>query len=117
LCDEAGRHFDPACVEAFLTRWDEVLEIKQKIQDASSGANPATDKSDKRRLLEMLQRMEEEFAWIGITDVNGMVVAGTGGLLEGQDVSLRDYFIQGGKPMSPYHSQPDWGMRRAQWPP
>ena len=33
LREEAGRHFDPACVEAFLDRWDEVLEIKRKIQD------------------------------------------------------------------------------------
>lgn len=30
---EAGRHFDPACVDAFLSCWGEVLEIKQKIQD------------------------------------------------------------------------------------
>lgn len=37
LREEAGRHFDPACIEAFLTRWDEVLEIKQRIQDDLSG--------------------------------------------------------------------------------
>jgi len=40
LREEAGRHFDPACVEAFLARWDEVLEIKQRIQDDHSSANP-----------------------------------------------------------------------------
>ncbi len=40
LREEAGRHFDPACVEAFLARWDEVLEIKQKIQDDLSRAKP-----------------------------------------------------------------------------
>lgn len=33
LREEAGRHFDPSCVEAFLARWDDVLEIRQKIQD------------------------------------------------------------------------------------
>lgn len=40
LREQAGRHFDPACVEAFLARWDEVLEIKQRIQDAPSSAKP-----------------------------------------------------------------------------
>jgi signal transduction histidine kinase/HPt (histidine-containing phosphotransfer) domain-containing protein len=64
-------------------------------QDAMG--NPSAGKADKRRSLEMLQRMEGEYAWIGVTDANGMVVAGTGGLLEGQDVSRQDYFIRGGK--------------------
>lgn len=27
LVENAGRQFDPACVEAFLSRWDEVIEI------------------------------------------------------------------------------------------
>lgn len=27
LAENAGRQFDPACVEAFLSRWDEVVEI------------------------------------------------------------------------------------------
>ena len=42
LREEAGRHFDPACVAAFLTHWDEVLEIKRKIQDSPPNANPLT---------------------------------------------------------------------------
>jgi len=65
------------------------LMMQDAIQDTR------TAKAEKRLLLEMLQRMEGEFAWIGITDANGIVVAGTGGLLEGKDVSQRDYFIQG----------------------
>ncbi len=27
LVENQGRQFDPACVEAFLSRWDEVMEI------------------------------------------------------------------------------------------
>lgn len=27
LVENKGRQFDPACVEAFLSRWDEVLDI------------------------------------------------------------------------------------------
>ena len=65
------------------------------LQDGIRNAAPGN--ADKRLLVEMLQRMEGEFAWVGITDANGIVVAGTGGLLEGKDVSQRDYFIQGRK--------------------
>ena len=35
LLDEGrGKHFDPLCVEALFAGWDEVLEIKQRFQDA-----------------------------------------------------------------------------------
>ena len=27
LVDQRGQHFDPACVDAFLRRWDEVLMV------------------------------------------------------------------------------------------
>jgi len=33
LRDGAGKHFDPACVEAFLTDFDEVISIKEKFID------------------------------------------------------------------------------------
>ncbi len=33
LNDGKGKHFDPACVEAFLSEWDEVLKIKQRFVD------------------------------------------------------------------------------------
>ena len=29
-----GKHFDPLCVEALFAGWDEVLDIKQRFQDA-----------------------------------------------------------------------------------
>ncbi|RQH11493.1 HD domain-containing phosphohydrolase [Bradyrhizobium sp. RP6] len=34
LAENAGRQFDPACVEAFLSRWDEVVEIAAGQQTA-----------------------------------------------------------------------------------
>jgi response regulator RpfG family c-di-GMP phosphodiesterase len=34
LTDGAGSHFDPACVAAFVDRWDEVLEIRARYNDA-----------------------------------------------------------------------------------
>ena len=27
MLDQRGKHFDPACVDAFLRRWDEVRRI------------------------------------------------------------------------------------------
>jgi len=33
LKDNAGKHFDPACVSAFLARFDDVMEIRASIQD------------------------------------------------------------------------------------
>lgn len=34
VSENAGRHFDPACVEAFLACWDDVLDIHERFQDA-----------------------------------------------------------------------------------
>jgi putative two-component system response regulator len=33
-----GAHFDPHCVDAFLGAWPEVLEIRQRFQDATDNA-------------------------------------------------------------------------------
>lgn len=34
LLDQRGRHFDPACVDAFLAVWDEALAIHHRYQDS-----------------------------------------------------------------------------------
>jgi diguanylate cyclase (GGDEF)-like protein len=47
-----------------------------------------------RSALEALQH-SFDFAWIGFADVNGNVVASTGGLLQGKSVSARPWFKQG----------------------
>jgi len=48
-----------------------------------------------RNSLEDFQRSFAEFAWIGFADVNGNVVASTGGLLQGKSVAARPWFKQG----------------------
>jgi two-component sensor histidine kinase len=48
-----------------------------------------------RSLVSRLQATYPLYAWIGFTDVQGMVVAATGGLLEGKDVSARPWFQAG----------------------
>ena len=42
LVDGKGREFDPDCVDAFLTEWDEVLAIKQRFQDEKRAARYCT---------------------------------------------------------------------------
>ncbi len=53
-----------------------------------------------RALLEKLQSTYNKYAWIGLTNNRGIVVASTGKLLEGKDISQRSWFIEGQK--SPY---------------
>jgi len=33
LLENSGSHFDPACVDAFMSVWDEVLQVKQRFVD------------------------------------------------------------------------------------
>lgn len=33
LVEQSGKHFDPACIEAFLSRWDEVLRIRTSVNE------------------------------------------------------------------------------------
>jgi putative two-component system response regulator len=40
LESETGKHFDPACVAAFLAVWDRVLEIREQFQDEEAGEVP-----------------------------------------------------------------------------
>jgi signal transduction histidine kinase len=54
--------------------------------------NPTASAAEKRQLLELLQTTYDTYAWIGLTDTDGLVVASTGGLLEGADVSQRPWF-------------------------
>ncbi|SDD20490.1 sensor domain-containing diguanylate cyclase [Belnapia rosea] len=48
-----------------------------------------------RRLLEDLKGRSPTFSWIGFTGTDGKVIAATGGLLEGADVSARPWFRPG----------------------
>lgn len=41
LRDNAGRHFDPRCVDAFLGTWNQVLEIRARYQDEIEEDTPA----------------------------------------------------------------------------
>jgi len=53
--------------------------------------------AEKRKLMDEIVANYPGYTWVGIVDKNGIVMAGSGGLLEGVDVSKREYFIQGRK--------------------
>lgn len=45
--------------------------------------------------LEQRKKFEAEFAWLGVADVDGKVVQGINGMLRGQSVAKRPWFIAG----------------------
>jgi diguanylate cyclase (GGDEF)-like protein/PAS domain S-box-containing protein len=50
------------------------------------------DAAEMRRALDQIQIGFDHFAWLGVADTNGKVLAAAGGLLEGVDVSQRPWF-------------------------
>jgi len=58
-----------------------------------------------RLALESLQQTFPDYAWIGLANTDGRVIASTKGLLEGNDVSARPWFQagQGGVRATDYH--------------
>lgn len=57
----------------------------------------AASREAKRLVLDGIKKTYQVHAWIGLTNEKGIVVAGTGGLLEGNDVSARPWFPGGSK--------------------
>jgi diguanylate cyclase (GGDEF)-like protein len=45
--------------------------------------------------LEQRKKFQGEFAWLGVADIDGKVVQGVNGMLQGQSVSKRPWFIAG----------------------
>lgn len=54
--------------------------------------DPKVAMSSKRTLIEKLQSTYPDYAWIGLTDDEGNVLASTGGLLEGKNAAKRPWF-------------------------
>lgn len=51
----------------------------------------------KRALFEKIKHSYKYYAWIGMTDTDGNIIAGTDNLLVGKNVKKRDWFINGSK--------------------
>jgi hypothetical protein len=74
-----------------------LLSDLPELRDADPGAA--------RQVVESLQHHFSDYAWIGIATPDGKVLAATGGLLEGRDVTSRPWFHAGkqGVTESDYH--------------
>jgi diguanylate cyclase (GGDEF)-like protein/PAS domain S-box-containing protein len=68
----------------FLTRMD-------TMRDATAAA------AQKQKLFEDMRAAYPYYAWIGVTDAQGTILAGTDGLLVGKNVGKREWFQQGAK--------------------
>ncbi|MGX4643575.1 ATP-binding protein [Massilia sp. SYSU DXS3249] len=66
-------------------------EVRLLADRAGLGGPDATD-AEKRRLLEEMQRTYANYAWLGLTDMDGRVLVSANRLLEGADVSQRPWF-------------------------
>jgi diguanylate cyclase (GGDEF)-like protein/PAS domain S-box-containing protein len=62
---------------------------------ALPGVRNASSPAEVRQVLESLQKTFPDYAWIGLTDVDGKVIAATQGVLEGVDASDRGWFKGG----------------------
>lgn len=62
--------------------------------DMIAGRN-AIDVDSVRKSMDELHAREPTYAWIGLADARGQVIAASGGLLQGADVSLRPWFAAG----------------------
>ncbi|MBD2775253.1 sensor histidine kinase [Iningainema tapete] len=51
--------------------------------------------SQQRALLEKLQSTDTNYAWIGLADNQGNIVASTGKLLEGKNIAQQSWFVKG----------------------
>ncbi|GGR92541.1 sensor domain-containing diguanylate cyclase [Deinococcus sedimenti] len=70
--------------------------LTERLRDLTQLSRLLGDRAAPRRpLLDSLKSAFPSYAWIGVTDPTGRVLAATGGLLEGQDVSARPWFQRG----------------------
>lgn len=86
-------------VDQFARTVAEAVDSRLKILALISGRPSVTgaqrDPAAARDLLDTIGRNFPEFVWIGITDLDGRIVASTAGVLTGQSAAKRDWFGAG----------------------
>jgi len=90
---QRARHAAEQLDATMYERYREVQALARRVEFTASGQGP----DQRRQILEEIQRTYPLYAWIGLTDSAGKVAVSTGGLLEGVDVSRRDWFADAPK--------------------
>ncbi|MYN03870.1 PAS domain S-box protein [Pseudoduganella sp. DS3] len=85
---QRARHAASQLDATMFERYREVQLLARRSEFTAAQHGPA----QRRRILDDLQRTYPLYAWIGLTDNAGKVQVSTGGLLEGVDVSARDWW-------------------------
>lgn len=78
------------------TRANEIIFLANQEQIRDSRVPVAK----KRDIFEHMRNSYPHYAWIGMTDKDGTIVAGTDGLLVGKSVAKRDWFLHGREGLS-----------------
>jgi PAS domain S-box-containing protein len=82
-----------AAVQLDVSMYERYREV-QNLAARPELASPLADSGARRAILEQLQRTYPLYAWLGLTDNDGKVLASAGGLLQGADVSQRPWFAE-----------------------
>ncbi|HEY9596439.1 MAG TPA: cache domain-containing protein, partial [Cyanophyceae cyanobacterium] len=103
LTDDRGQslaqlsyHLSELLDRSMFERYREI----QIVTTLDSIRDPNAPIAEKRRILEKLQSTYPDYAWIGLTNPKGRVIASTNSILEGKDVSARPWFQKA--PTNPY---------------
>jgi hypothetical protein len=73
-------------------RYSDILVLAALPPIRDHRGSTASRQASRRELLEWQQQMVPEFSWIGVTDLEGRVLAATGGVMEGINVKARPWF-------------------------
>jgi diguanylate cyclase (GGDEF)-like protein/PAS domain S-box-containing protein len=98
---DLARHTTRELDRSLLERYNDIRILAMRPDVVDSGATPAA----RQRVLEQLQSIYRHYAWLGVTDAHGKVIAATGGVLAGSDVSARPWWgnAQKGKHLGDVH--------------
>ncbi len=88
-------HLTAHSIASRLTTDLEAREREVVLMANLVGTSGIADLASIRFLLDGLKKREPTYAWIGMTDAAGNVLAATDGLLEGVNVSARPWFVAG----------------------
>ena len=91
LLENIARRMSTQLAQDMSIRTDELHFIAQmdRIRD------PAVAAAQKQAIFDQVRAAYPFYAWIGITDTEGNIVAGTGGQLVGKSVAKRAWFLEG----------------------
>ncbi len=93
--EKAGEQLDSAtraAAELLVAALGEREKEMQLLRESPPFVDGALDSGAVARALQLRQAASNEYVWMGVAAPDGRVLRATGGLLEGRDVSARDWF-------------------------